>query len=198
MGMQFVCDYDYPVVRTTGGKIRGYLMDGIFHFKGVPYAHAKRFMRPEPVRTGERPDDEILNCVAYGHVCPPSYPIVRNEFDILYGFRSWPEGEDCLNLNIWTRNINNDVKKPVLFYIHGGGLCWGSSIELKSYEAAAMADKEDIVVVTINHRLNAFGFMNLSGYGEKYRDSVNVRHVSAQDMIQYPAHYFNYSQLEFT
>ena len=181
MGRQFVCDYDFPVVRTRAGKIRGYLKDGIYHFKGVPYAQAKRFMRPEPVE----PFDGILNCISYGHVCPPSVPVVRNENDILYGFRSWPESEDCQNLNIWTRNINDDARKPVLFYIHGGGLCWGSAVELKSYEAAAMTQDEDIVVVTINHRLNAFGFMNLNGYGDRYKDAVNVSFMDIEAALDW-------------
>lgn len=167
---RFICDYDKPVVATTSGKIRGYFMDDVYYFKGVPYAEAERFMPPHPVR----PWEGILNCTAYGHVCPPSVPVARTDNDFIYGMTSWPSSENCQNLNIWTTALESGKKLPVMFYIHGGALSWGSSIELKSYEATGLCKKGDVVVVTINHRLNLLGFMNLSAYGEKYRNSATV------------------------
>ena len=166
----FICDYDNPVVDTSEGKIRGYFMDGIYYFKGVPYAEADRFMPPHKVT----PWEGILNCTAYGKVCPPSTPVARTDNDFIYGMTSWPDDENCQNLNIWTTNINDSEKKPVMFYIHGGALSWGSSIELKSYEATNLCKKGNVVVVTINHRLNLLGFLNLAEYGEKYRNSSTV------------------------
>ncbi|MEC7263383.1 MAG: carboxylesterase family protein, partial [Bacteroidota bacterium] len=80
--------------------------------------------------------------------------------------------EDCLRINIWTPGID-DKKRPVLFWIHGGGFTAGSSQELPSYDGRNLSDSGDVVVVSINHRLNILGFLDLSAYGEKYKSSAN-------------------------
>ena len=85
----FICDYDNPVVDTSEGKIRGYFMDGIYYFKGVPYAEADRFMPPHKVT----PWEGILNCTAYGKVCPPSTPVARTDNDFIYALTSSRDDE---------------------------------------------------------------------------------------------------------
>ena len=88
--------------------------------------------------------------------------------------------EDCLNLNIWTPAVNDGRKRPVLFWLHGGGMIMGSSHELKAYDGANLTRRGDVVVVSINHRLNGFGFLNLSEFGERYSSSS---HVGMLDII---------------
>src|SRR5690606_14649113 len=88
--------------------------------------------------------------------------------------------EDCLSLNIWTQKINDDKKRPVMVWLHGGGFTAGSSMELPSYDGENLAKNHDVVLVSINHRLNVLGFLDMSAYGEKYKGSENV---SITDMI---------------
>ena len=82
--------------------------------------------------------------------------------------------EDCLRINVWTPGINDNKKRPVMFWIHGGGYTAGSANELKAYEGTNLAKRGDVVVVSINHRLGALGFMNLMDYGSQYAASANV------------------------
>ena len=82
--------------------------------------------------------------------------------------------EDCMRINVWTPGINDGKKRPVMFWIHGGGFTAGSSIELPSYDGENLAKKGDVVVVSINHRLNILGYLDLSAYGDKYKQSANL------------------------
>jgi para-nitrobenzyl esterase len=82
--------------------------------------------------------------------------------------------EDCLYLNVWTAGLNDNGKRPVMFWIHGGGFAFGSSFEFPAYDGRNLAERGNVVVVSINHRLNVFGFLHLGEYGEDYADSVNV------------------------
>lgn len=79
-----------------------------------------------------------------------------------------------MRLNVWTPNLKDGKKRPVMFWIHGGGFTAGSSQELPSYDGENLAKKGDVVVVSINHRLNILGFLDLSAYGEKYKQSANL------------------------
>jgi para-nitrobenzyl esterase len=81
--------------------------------------------------------------------------------------------ENCLVLNVWTPGINDGKKRPVLFWIHGGGYTAGSSQELPSYDGESLAKTGDVIVVSINHRLNVLGYLDLSAYGDKYKQSAN-------------------------
>ncbi len=83
-------------------------------------------------------------------------------------------GEDCLRVNVWTPGLNDNRKRPVLFWIHGGGYSAGSGQELKSYDGENLARRGDVVVVSVNHRLNALGYLNLAEYGEKWGAAANV------------------------
>lgn len=162
---------DVAVTTTESGKVRGYVHNGIFTYKGIPYAKAKRFEAPT------RPDswEGIRSSTTYGPVAPLLTPTteVTDEpefvFDHDWGYTS----EDCLRINIWTPSISDGRKRPVLFWIHGGGFTAGSSQELPSYDGENLSKRGDVVVVSINHRLNVLGFLDLSAYGEKYKYSAN-------------------------
>jgi para-nitrobenzyl esterase len=90
--------------------------------------------------------------------------------------QDWDDGyqsEDLLKLNVWTPSLTG--KRPVMFYIHGGGFSFGSSYELPSHEGAQMARHHDVVQISVNHRLNVLGFFDLSEIGgPDYADSVNL------------------------
>jgi para-nitrobenzyl esterase len=83
-------------------------------------------------------------------------------------------GEDCLRVNVWPPAINDHGKRPVLFWIHGGGFSAGSGQELKAYHGENVAKRGDVVVVTVNHGLNVLGYLNLAEIGDKYASSANV------------------------
>ncbi len=164
MQKEFICDFDYPVVETDSGKIRGYYLNGLFYFRGVQYAQAARFMPPEPVKpwTGVKP------AYTYGANPPVTNRPQINRFDPAFQFRYWPESENCLTLNIWTSRINEGGGKPVMIWIHGGAMAFGSATELVGYEADRLCRDEDVVVVSVNHRLNLLGYMNLTEFGQRY------------------------------
>ena len=164
----FRYDQDFAVADTTAGKIRGFEHDGILTFRGVKYAVAKRFHAPEPLPRQEG----VTDATSYGFVCP-----LLNQDEpkgeIFVPHRFWPQDEDCLNLNVWTPALDGK-KRPVLFWLHGGGYFAGSSIEQIAYDGHNMALYGDAVVVTINHRLNILGYFDLSDFGEEYENSANA------------------------
>lgn len=164
------------VVETKHGKVRGAVRDGVYVFKGVPYGRdtggKARFLPPEPPAawTGVRP------ALAYGPCCPQ---VVRTgwqspETAFIYDWDDGFAGEDCLRLNVWSPGPAKG-SRPVMFWIHGGGYEAGSSQELPSYDGERLARRGDVVVVSVNHRLGPFGFLDLSEVGgERYGRSANV------------------------
>jgi para-nitrobenzyl esterase len=175
------------IAETTAGKIRGFRRNGIYIFKGVPYgastAGARRFMppvKPEPW-TG------IRNALQYGRVCPSQDSAHVNTdgknlansdedaFVLHRGAFATVPGEDCLRVNLWTPEINASYKRPVMVYMHGGGFASGSGHDLLSYDGESLARNHDVAVVTHNHRLNVYGYLNLGHLaGEEYASSANV------------------------
>ena len=167
----FIYQEDYPVVQTKEGALRGYEWKGTCIFKGIPYAHAQRFRKPERVK----PWDGVKDVQSYGYVSPllhPEQPGGNGEMMVPHMY--WPEKEDCQNLNIWTPSIRDGRKRPVMVWLHGGGFSAGSSIEQLAYDGENLSRAGDVVVVSVNHRLNVLGYLDLSPFGEKYRDSANA------------------------
>jgi para-nitrobenzyl esterase len=162
------------VAKTQYGKVRGFLDDDVFTFKGIPYGQntggANRWL-PAKAPT---PWDNEYPALVYGGNCPQRlHDFTAAEQSFLF---DWDDGfisEDMLKLNIWTPNLSGS--RPVMVYFHGGGFSFGSAYELPSHEGAQMARHHDVVQVSVNHRLNILGFFDLSEIGgAAYADSVNV------------------------
>ncbi|MCM1424361.1 MAG: carboxylesterase family protein [bacterium] len=168
MAKKFIYDEDTALVETGSGKVRGYFYDGAFLFKGIPYAKAKRFHAPEPVE----PWKEVLQATSYGYVCP-LMELPKPDGELLVPHRYWVMNENCQNLNVWTPALD-DGKRPVMVWFHGGGYTEGSSIEQIAYEGGNMCKFGQVVVVSVNHRLNILGYCDLSAFGEEYINSGNA------------------------
>ena len=168
MEKAFCCAPDFPVVQTNYGPVRGYRFREISSFKGIPYGRAVRFHAPQP----PQPWAEPLDASSYGCVCP-LLSIDKPSGELRVPHRYWVQDEDCLNLNIWTPACDAQ-KRPVLVWLHGGGFFAGSSIEQVAYEGGNMAREGDCVVVSLNHRLNILGYLDLSDFGEEYANSGNA------------------------
>jgi para-nitrobenzyl esterase len=168
---------DRAIVATSAGKVRGFTRDGVFVFKGIPYADttagANRFLPPQPVK----PWTDVRPALAWGPVSPhgPRDGWARQEEQFLYQWDDGFEGEDMLRVNVWTPSTNDSRKRPVLVWLHGGGYASGSDRELRPYDGERLAREHDVVLVSANHRLNVLGFLDLSQIGgERYATSGNV------------------------
>ncbi|MBQ9712042.1 MAG: carboxylesterase/lipase family protein [Bacteroidales bacterium] len=158
-------------VKTQQGTVAGYIEDGTYIYKGIKYAVAERFCPPTdpPSWEGVKPTR------AFGSTAMQASHEISSDIDE-FAYQ-WTDGyfsEDCLHLNIWTPGINDGKKRPVLFWIHGGGYSAGSGQQLPAYDGRNISKRGDVVFVTVNHRLNILGFLDLSAYGEKYKYSGNV------------------------
>ncbi|MGN0977443.1 MAG: carboxylesterase/lipase family protein, partial [Faecousia sp.] len=170
---------DVPVLETTSGKLKGYFYDGEYIFKGIPYAHADRFQMPVPSKW-----EGVKDATTYGFVCPLMMQDTPSA-ELLVPHRYWPMDEHCQNLNIWTKTLDKTAKKPVIVWLHGGGYFAGSSIEQVAYDGYNMCMEGDTVVVSINHRLNILGYLDLSPFGEKYKNSGNAGHADMVAALQW-------------
>ncbi len=162
------------IAATQYGRVRGFLDDGVLTFKGVPYAQTtageNRWLPAKP----PTPWKDELPTLTYGANCPQTlHPWAASEQTFLQQWDDGWQSEDLLKLNIWTPSLSG--KRPVMFYIHGGGYSFGSSYELAAHHGAQMARHHDVVQVSVNHRLNILGFLDLAEVGgAAYEDSVNV------------------------
>jgi para-nitrobenzyl esterase len=162
------------VVDTASGRVRGYIDRDVYAFKGVPYGAPPvgqlRFMPPAK----PRPWTNIRNSLQYGAACPQPAGRVDDLNQFFFEFDRGYQDEDCLSLNVWSPGVNDNRKRPVMVWLHGGGFVTGSAFELPSYDGRNLARRGDVVVVSVNHRLNVFGFLYLGSLGEPYATSVNA------------------------
>jgi para-nitrobenzyl esterase len=186
-GRRIVSSDTKPVVETQYGKVRGSIRNGIFTFKGIPYGAdtggANRWMMAKK----PTPWVGVRSSTCYTHTCPSVFRAGWNhdEERFIYDWSDGVPGEDMLSLAVWTPGINDNKKRPVLVWIHGGGYAAGSNEELKSYDGERLARRGDIIVVGLNHRLNILGFLNLEKYGDQYKNSQNVSQLDLVSGLQW-------------
>lgn len=166
---QVTTTYDDPVANTNYGKVRGLKSDSTYIFRGIKYANAVRFHFPTEVE----PWEGVREAFQFGHVCAElNTPIPHDQFIVPHFF--YPQSEDCQYLNIWTQSLKRDAKRPVMIWLHGGGWFSGSSVELLAYDGENLSAASDVVVVSVNHRLNVLGYLDMSDFGEEYAGSANA------------------------
>jgi len=168
---------EIAVTDTQYGKVRGYVLRGINYFLGIPYgadtSGANRFMPPQR----PKPWSDVYPALWWGNSAPQN---MENRYENKYAsFRDhWnydDVSEDCLRLNVFTPALNDGKKRPVLFWIHGGGFTNGNGIEQDGYNGENFARFGNVVFCSINHRLGPLGYCNLAGVGgEKFAASGNV------------------------
>jgi para-nitrobenzyl esterase len=161
-----------PLIETRTGKLRGAQQGSVAYFKGVHYGASttgeRRFMPPQKVE----PWSGVRDATQLGLRSPQLASGVIPEVDAVDVKE--PMGEDCLCLNIWTSLGSHARRRPVMVWLHGGGFTSGSG-GARIYDGTNLAARHDVVVVTVNHRLNAFGFLFLPDVGgAKYAQASNV------------------------
>ena len=151
---------DAPVATTRHGQVRGYRDNGIHVFKGIRYGAdtaLRRFMAPVPPQRWSG----VADALEHGASAPQS----RGEAAV---------SEDCLFLNVYSPGLRDQARRPVMFYIHGGAYNNGSGSS-PLYDGVRLCRRGDVVVVTVNHRLNAFGYLYLARHGgAHFADSGNA------------------------
>src|SRR5262245_44268023 len=162
------------LVETRAGKLRGTTQDGIHRFAGIPYGAPtggeRRFLPPLPAA----PWSGVRDATGFGPICPQQGSLVDpalSDAKVIGEVRYLPQSEDCLVLNVWTPALRDGVRRPVRVGLHGRGFLAGAGSE-PLYDGAALARRGDAVIITINHRLNAFGFLHLTdALGEEFAGS---------------------------
>lgn len=156
---------------TRSGRLRGTIEDGVHVFRGIPYGADTAPRRFQPARP-EVPWQGVREATAYGAVAPQRGA-------------EGPGCENCLFLNVWTPGLRDDAKRPVLVYIHGGGYNTGSGSD-PLYDGGNLCRRGDVVVVTVNHRLNAFGYLYLGRLGgPELASSGNVGQLDLVQALQW-------------
>jgi para-nitrobenzyl esterase len=163
------------IAGTTHGRVRGFVHRDTFIFRGIPYgaptSGARRFMAPATLVswTGVR------SALAWGFASPqiPPEHWDKDEVAFVYEWNPGAQGEDCLRLNVWTPSLDSR-KRAVMVWLHGGGFATGSGNEMNVYDGENLA-RHDVVVVSLNHRVGAVGFLDLSSFDrEKFAASGNA------------------------
>ncbi len=183
------------IVETESGKVRGYRRGETFTFKGIPYgaptSSKNRFAAP----LKPQPWTGVRSCLSWGPTTPDGFGIIepdsrppwgdQDAFVLYRGYERSLGSEDCLRLNIWTPQTGSG-RRAVMVYMHGGGFSGGSGNDLQCYDGAALAESQNVVVVTHNHRLNAFGFLDLTDIdAERFKDSANAGMLDNLAVLQW-------------
>jgi len=165
------------IVETDSGRVFGYLQEGVITFKGIPYGATttgkNRFM-PSVKPT---PWAGVRSALSWGPVAPQPFSFMgaqRDDASFLFQRDDGHASEDCLRINVWTPSINDNARRPVMMWIHGGGFFAGSSQMSPACFGDNLVRRGDVVVVSINHRLGVLGFANLTEYGEQYASTPNL------------------------
>jgi para-nitrobenzyl esterase len=163
-----------PIVKTGEGRLQGHVSKGVYEFLGVHYGASTeggaRFLPPN------KPDKwkGVRKADAKGDRCPQPDVNMPGEMATVLSFSDLPTSEDCLVLDLWTPGVGDEKARPVMVWLHGGGYFVGSGGD-KYYHGSNLARGNDVIVVSLNHRLNAFGFFDLGDKaGSKYQASGNV------------------------
>ena len=175
-GDPLVASKSVALSETASGKVRGFVRRGVYTFRGIPYGAPtggeRRFMPPAK----PAPWKEVRSSLTYGYVSPQEPRTIWDRDEVAFVYQ-WDDGfqhEDCLRVNVWTQGLDNR-KRPVMVWLHGGGFSTGSGHEMKVYDGENLARRGDVVVVSLNHRVGAAGFLNLASFGsEKYAASANA------------------------
>ena len=170
-----------PMVDISAGTLLGQQLEGCAAFRGVPYGAstdgANRFQPPRP----PAPWKGIRDATRFAHISPqPVMSVIAEEDD---SQAHEPQGEDCLMLNVWTPKVGQGLR-PVMVWFHGGGYAVGGG-SAPWYRGERLASRHDVVVVTINHRLNAFGFLYLGSLNPAFADSANVGMLDCVAALQW-------------
>lgn len=160
-----------PLVTTSYGDISGAREDSIFIFKGIPYAKAERFMPPQDPDAWEG----VRECTTFGPVAKQVVAWIND---------SLMDEKELFRVNVWTQGLSDGKKRPVMLWLHGGGFHVGSSSDPMT-DGKALAKKGDVVMVSVNHRLNILGFLDLSAADSKYAQSANVGMLDIVKALQW-------------
>ena len=160
-----------PVAQTRAGRVRGVVEDGITNFKGVPYgadtAVSGRFRPPMP----PKPWTGVRDALSFSPMAP-QVDSTKASINASWTYDT-EMSEDCLKLNLWTPALRDHRKRPVMVWFHGGGFSTLSGSR-NVFDGTRLAKQGDVVVVTLNHRLNAFGFLYLGKVAPRFADSGNA------------------------
>jgi para-nitrobenzyl esterase len=165
------------VAETTYGKVRGFIHKDIYNFLGIPYGAntegKNRFLPPQKLEAWT----DIYPAVYWPNAAPQLLEnFYANRYLAFTDYWHYDDvSENCLGINVWTPGYNDNTKRPVILWIHGGGYTSGNSIEHPEYHGENLSRKENIVFCSLNHRLGPLGFSDFSTIGgEKYAASGNV------------------------